>query len=126
MVASKTIRLALALAAPFALGIAPTPASAAEPYCEGNPAVVYCNDFESGALDGLSAGPAASVVASDTGAPVFDGEYALLADFTPPYNADAEFGVRFDGVEQLYVRFYVRFDGTWDEPMHHWYAIHGK
>lgn len=100
-------------------------AAAAEPYCEGNPAVLYCNDFESGGLDGLEAGPAATVVAAADGAPVYDGGYSLHADFTPPYGAEAEFGVRFAGVERVYLRFYVRFDATWDEPMHHWYAIHG-
>jgi len=105
--------------------VAPGLASAAEPYCEDNPAVIYCNDFESGALDGLEAGPAATVAAAGDGAPVYDGGYALHADFAPPYEAQAEFGVRFAGVERVYMRFYVRFDASWDEPMHHWYAIHG-
>ncbi|MEM6994531.1 MAG: hypothetical protein AAF721_28705 [Myxococcota bacterium] len=123
MAASVSTRFAVVAA--LAACIVPSVAAAAEPYCEDNPAVIYCNDFESGGLSGLSAGPAASVVTSDTGAPVFDGDYALLAEFTPPYNAEAEFGIRFDGVDQVYMRFYVRFDGTWDEPMHHWYAIHG-
>ncbi len=107
------------------VGLGPAVASAAEPYCEGNPAILYCNDFESGGLDGLEAGPAATVVSTGSGAPVYDGEYSLHADFTPPYNAQAEFGVRFDGVPRVYLRFYVRFDAAWDEPMHHWYAIHG-
>ncbi|MCX4241981.1 hypothetical protein [Paraliomyxa miuraensis] len=117
-----------ALAAASVLGgllSAPAVAMAAEPYCEGNPAVIYCNDFESGALDGIEAGPAATVVAAADGAPVHGGGYSLHADFTPPYNAQAEFGVRFAGVERVYLRFYVRFDSSWDEPMHHWYAIHG-
>lgn len=104
---------------------APGLAAAAEPYCEGNPAALYCNDFESGGLDGLEAGPAATVVAASDGAPVYDGGYSLHADFTPPYEAQAELGVRFAGVERVYLRFYVRFDAAWDEPMHHWYAIHG-
>jgi MYXO-CTERM domain-containing protein len=56
---------------------------------------------------------------------VFDGDYALWADFTPPYNADAEFGVRFGGVPVVYFRIYVRFDAAWDEVMHHFFAIHG-
>ena len=112
---------------PAALGVAGMPAlaSAAEPYCENNPAVIYCNDFEAGALDGLEAGPNATVVSAGGGAPVWGGEYALHADFTPPYGAEAEFGYRFAGVERVYFRFYVRFDASWDEVMHHWYAIHG-
>ena len=103
----------------------PQVAEAAEAYCEGNAAVIYCNDFESGGLDGLEAGEAATVVSATDGAPVYDGEYALHADFTPPYNAQAEFGYRFTGVERVYARFYVRFDAIWDEPMHHWFALHG-
>lgn len=115
-------RVLPALLAAFAW---PATAGAVEPYCVDNPAVIYCNDFESGGLDGLEAGPAATVVAAADGAPVRDGAYSLLADFTPPYEAQAEFGVRFPGVERVYLRFYVRFDAAWDEPMHHWYAIHG-
>lgn len=114
----RTVGIAAVLAAPRL-------ATAAEPYCDNNPAVIYCNDFESGGLDGLEAGPAASVVAAGDGAPVYAGSHSLHADFTPPYEADAEFGVRFAGVERVYLRFYVRFDASWDEPMHHWYAIHG-
>jgi hypothetical protein len=117
-IARFAVMLLAALASP---GLA----VAAEPYCEGNPAVLYCNDFESGGLDGLEAGERATVVAAGDGAPVYDGAYSLHADFTPPYNAEAEFGVRFAGVERVYLRFYVRFDAAWDEPMHHWYAIHG-
>jgi hypothetical protein len=98
---------------------------AAEPYCENNPAVIYCNDFESGGLEGLDAGPAATVATVASGAPVYDGEFSLHADFTAPYSAQAEFGVRFAGVERVYLRFYMRFDASWDEPMHHFYAIHG-
>jgi hypothetical protein len=103
----------------------PQVAEAAEPYCEGNPAVIYCNDFESGGLDGLEAGEAATVVSASDGAPVYGGEYALHADFTPPYNAQAEFGLRFAAAQRVYFRFYARFDAAWDEPMHHWFAIHG-
>ena len=102
-----------------------TAAVAAEPYCEGNPAVIYCEDFEGGNAGMLSTGEAATVVSADSGAPVYDGNYALLADFTPPYSAQAEFGYRFAGVERVYMRFFVRFDASWDEPMHHWYALHG-
>jgi hypothetical protein len=109
----------------LALSLLPSLARAAEPYCVDNPAVVYCNDFEGGTLDGIEAGPRASIVTAASGAPTYEGEGSLFADFSPPYNADAEFGVRFDGVERLYARFYVRFDATWDEPMHHFYAIHG-
>ncbi len=100
-------------------------AHGAEPYCVDNPAVIYCNDFEGGTLDGIEAGPRATLVTAASGAPTYEGEGSLFADFTPPYNADAEFGVRFDGVERLYARFYVRFDASWDAPMHHFYALHG-
>lgn len=100
-------------------------AQGAEPYCESNPAVIYCNDFESGGLDGIEAGEAATIVDDASGAPIYDGTYVLQADFTPPYNAQAEFGVRFAGVERVYMRMYLRFDATWEEPMHHFYAIHG-
>lgn len=115
----------LAAAALLSAAGASASARAAEPYCENNPAVIYCNDFESGTLDGLEAGPAATVVAASDGAPVYDGEHSLHADFTPPYEAQAELGVRFAGVPRVYLRFFVRFDAAWDEPMHHWYAIHG-
>ena len=122
MIVVQSRSLAAAMASALAL---PSLASAAEPYCQDNPAIIYCNDFESGVLDGLEAGPAATVVAGTDGGPTYEGEYSLHADFSPPYNAQAEFGVRFPGVQQVYFRFYVRFDATWDQPMSHWYAIHG-
>lgn len=106
-------------------GLVSGTANAAEPYCENNPAVIYCEDFEDGTAGMLFTGEAATVVAADSGAPVWDGNYSLLADFTPPYNAQAEFGYRFAGAERVYMRFFVRFDASWDEPMHHWYALHG-
>lgn len=122
---SPSRRLVPALLVGAAVLSFPSLAGAVEPYCVDNPAVIYCNDFETGGLDGIEAGPAATVVAAADGAPVHGGGYSLHADFTPPYNAQAELGVRFDGVERVYLRFYVRFDATWDEPMHHWFAIHG-
>ncbi|MFO0636534.1 MAG: hypothetical protein U0168_27200 [Nannocystaceae bacterium] len=106
-----------------ASALAPTIARAAEPICS-DPAVIYCNDFEVG-LDGLEAGARATIASAGDGAPTFDGGGSLLADFTPPYGAEAEFGHRFAGAPEVYLRFYVRFDATWTEPMHHFYAIHG-
>ncbi len=105
--------------------VIPAVASATEPYCVDNPAVIYCNDFEAGTLDGIEAGPRATLVTAASGEPTFEGDGSVLADFSPPYNADAEFGVRFPGVERVYTRFYMRFDDSWDAPMHHFYAIHG-
>ena len=29
------------------------PAHGDEPYCQGNPAVIYCNDFETSSWDGM-------------------------------------------------------------------------
>ena len=104
--------------------LAPSTAYAVEPYCIDNPAVIYCNDFEE-SLDGIEALPRATLVSAQSGAPTFEGDGALLADFTPPYGADAEFSVRFDGADRVYARFYMRFDDSWTEPMHHFYAIHG-
>lgn len=106
-----------------ACALVPAIADAAEPICS-DPAVLYCNDFEVG-LDGLEAGARATLASASDGAPTFAGNGSLFADFTPPYNAEAEFGLRFAGVEEVYLRFYVRFDATWTEPMHHFYAIHG-
>jgi hypothetical protein len=120
---SRPVAFALVLGG--AASAMPSRASAAEPYCETNAAAIYCNNFEDGSLDGLEPGPRATVVTAAEGAPIFDGDGVLQADFSPPYGADAEFGHRFAGVEQLWVRFYVRFDASWDEPMHHFYAIHG-
>lgn len=105
--------------------LAPTTASAVEPYCVDNPAVIYCNDFEDGTLEGIEAGPRATLVSATDGAPTYEGDGSVLADFSPPYEADAEMSVRFAGVDRVYARFYVRFDDTWTEPMHHFYAIHG-
>lgn len=114
------------LAAAAAVVLVPAGASATEPYCVDNPAVIYCNDFEGGTLDGLEVGPRATWVSAQAdGMHTYEGDGALLADFTPPYGAEAEFGARFAGVDRVYARFYMRFDDSWDAPMHHFYAIHG-
>lgn len=106
------------------VALGPSTAAAVEPYCVDNPAVIYCNDFE-GSLDGIEVGPRATLVSATNGDPTYEGDGSLLADFTPPYGADAEISVRFAGVDRVYARFYMRFDDTWTEPMHHFYAIHG-
>jgi pimeloyl-ACP methyl ester carboxylesterase len=103
-------------------------ASAVEPYCQGNPAVIYCNDFETGVWDGMESGGGASVVSQgQAGAQVFDGVGAAQARFSPGGADQPEIGYRFSpGVAEVWVRFYVRFDASWtDRPMHHFYAIHG-
>ncbi len=101
-------------------------AHAGEPYCQANPSVVYCNDFETGSWDGMEhAGDATLVTQGQSGVKVFSGAGALQAIFNPGGARQPELGVRFAGTEQIYVRFYVRFDATWTAPMHHFYAIHG-
>jgi hypothetical protein len=61
---------------------------------------------------------------------VFDGNYALQCEIDTD-GEGAQFKYNhvlggFSGVEQMYVRFYIRFDTSWPRPLHHFYAIHGN
>ncbi|MGB3562473.1 MAG: hypothetical protein WBH85_03605 [Thermoanaerobaculia bacterium] len=98
--------------------------SAAERYCQQNPAV-YCNDFESSSWEGMEhEGDATLVTAGVPGLHTYHGSgsvEALLDDD----GTGASFGYRLFGVEQVYVRFYMRWGAEWDRPMHHFFAIHG-
>lgn len=97
---------------------------AAELYCEQNP-VAFCNDFETGSWDGMENEPDAYLVTD--GVPGFDtfrggGSVKAVLDSD---GDGAAFGYRFPGLEQVYVRFYMKWEWTWDRPMHHFFAIHG-
>jgi hypothetical protein len=77
-----------------------------------DPAVLYCNDFAVG-WNGIE---------HEADATIVDGQVQAELDTD---GDGASFDYRFAGVEQAYARFYVRFDATWTEPMHHFYALHG-
>ncbi|MGB6001490.1 MAG: hypothetical protein WBI00_13485, partial [Thermoanaerobaculia bacterium] len=76
--------------------------SAAERYCQQNPAV-YCNDFESSSWEGMEhEGDATLVTAGVPGLHTYHGSgsvEALLDDD----GTGASFGCRLFGVEQVYV-----------------------
>ncbi len=91
--------------------LAPSAARAAEPIC-ADPVVIYCNDFEEG-WNGIEAEADARIVAGQVEAELdADGDGAL-------------WDYRFPGMDRVHARFYVRFDDSWDRPLHHFYAIHG-
>ncbi len=99
-------------------------AFATEPYCLHNP-VVYCNDFDLGLWDGMEhEGDAGLVTAGQPGQYVFQGDGAVETVLDSD-GIGASFGYRFAGEYQVFIRFYMRFDGGWDRVMHHFFAIHG-
>jgi len=98
--------------------------AASELYCQQNP-VTFCNDFESGSWEGMENEPDAILVTN--GVPGLD-TYRGVGSVEAVLDTDgdgASFGYRFAGEEQIYVRFYMRWDWDWDRPMHHFFAIHG-
>jgi len=97
---------------------------AEEPYCRTHP-VVYCNDFEMATWDGMEHEDDAHLVtAGSPGQFVYQGVGAVEAVLDTD-GTGASFGYRFAGEDQVYVRFYMRFDGGWDRVMHHFFAVHG-
>ncbi len=98
--------------------------SAAERYCQQN-STVYCNDFESGSWAGMEHEADATLVTVGVpGLHTYQGSGSVEAVLDDD-GTGASFGYRFLGVEQVYVRFYMRWDAGWDRPMHHFFAIHG-
>ncbi len=107
----------------FALFVAANGA-AAEPYCQQNP-VLYCNDFETGFWEGMEHEDDSWIITSGVpGLHSFEGDGSIESVLDTD-GIGASFGYRFQGVEQVYVRFYMRWDSNWDRPMHHFFAIHG-
>jgi len=105
-------------------GILVGSAIAAEPYCQQNP-VVYCNDFENGFWDGMEHESDSWILTTGIpGVQSFEGAGAIESVLDSD-GTGASFGYRFGGVEQVWVRFYMRWESTWDRPMHHFFAIHG-
>ena len=99
-------------------------AYASEPFCLRNP-VVFCNDFDLGSWDGMEhEGDANLVAAGQPGQHVFRGDGAVEAILDTD-GIGASFGYRFPNQDLVYVRFYMRFDASWDRVMHHFFAIHG-
>ena len=97
---------------------------AEEPYCRDHP-VIYCNDFDSAAWDGMEHEDDAYLVAAGSpGQHVYLGAGAVEAILDTD-GTGASFGYRFAGEDRVYVRFYMRFDGGWDRVMHHFFAVHG-
>ena len=99
-------------------------AAAAELYCELNP-LAYCNDFEAGSWEGMEHEDDATLVTDgEPNVETFQGTGSVEAILDSDA-IGASFGYRFSGEEQIYVRFYMRWDWNWDRPMHHFFAIHG-
>lgn len=98
--------------------------SATEPYCTQNP-VVFCNDFETNSWQGMEFESDSTLVTGGVESlDTYKGSGSILSVLDTD-GTGASFGYRFAGVEQVYVRFYMRWDATWDRPMHHFFAIHG-
>ncbi len=97
---------------------------AAEPLCE-DPAVIYCNDFEDNGFGDMHRGANTLIINGTAGSETFRGTAAARADFVLGANfAAAEMGIRFSGAEQVYARFYVRWDGAFTK-LNHWIGMHG-
>jgi hypothetical protein len=117
------MRLALSSAL-LVVGLTVTPVIAEEPYCRLSHAV-YCNDFDLLEWDGMEhEGDAGIVAAGATGQFVYLGAGAVAAVLDAD-GTGASFGKRFTDEDEIYVRFYMRFDGEWDRVMHHFFAVHG-
>jgi hypothetical protein len=97
---------------------------AAELFCEQN-AVTFCNDFETGSWEGMENEPDAILVTDGVaGLDTFQGS-GSVETILDGDGEGAAIGYRFPGEEQIYVRFYMRWDWNWDRPMHHFFALHG-
>jgi len=98
--------------------------AAAELYCQQNP-VTFCNDFETGSWEGMEKDPDATLVIDGVaGLDTYQGSGSIEAVLDTD-GTGASFGYRFPGEQEIYVRFYMRWDWDWDRPIHHFFAIHG-
>lgn len=117
-------RSRVTLSALVAVLVGAGPLTAIEPYCQQNSAV-YCNDFETHSWEGMEHdGDATLVTAGVPGVHTFQGSGSVEAVLDTD-GTGASFGYRFFGEERIYVRFYMKWDAAWDQPMHHFFAIHG-